>query len=126
MALTNLFVINTTDLSKYEDRDKHSVNRHDVYDSWTDGNWIEHRNLARTQITGTVYLKFPRETDYSNFISLLSTARTADGYYPVTVYCSNTGASETINAFLEIVGETKWDVTAPIKYHGVTLQISQR
>ena len=126
MALSNLFKINTTDLTKYEDAEKHSVNRQDIFNTWTDGNWTEHRALARTQVTGSVTLKFVRADDYSAFLTFLASQRTADGYYPVTVYCSNTGTTETINAFLDIVGETKWDLTTPMKYHGVTLQISQR
>ena len=126
MALTNLFKISSTDLTKYEDTEKHSVNRTDVFETWTDGNWIEHRTIARTQISGTVYLKFPRVSDYNTFLSLLSSARNADGYYSISVYCSNTGTTETINAFLDVVSETKWDVTAPIKHHTVTLQITQR
>ena len=126
MAWTNLFTINTTDLTSYEDMEKHSVNRTDVFDTWTDGNWIEHRNLSRTRISGTVVLKFKSPTEYSTFLGLLTSERTSDGYYPVTVYCSNTGTSETINAFLDVVSETKWDVTVPLKHHTVTLQITQR
>ena len=126
MALTNLFKISSTDLTKYEDMEKHSVNRQDIFTAWTDGNHIEHRTVSRTQITGTVYLKFPRVTDYSTFLTLLQTAVTADGYYNITVYCSNTGTTETIEAFLDIVSETKWDLSTPMKYHGVTLQITQR
>ena len=126
MAWTNLFTINTTDLTSYEDTEKHSVNKADVFDAWTDGNWIEHRNLSRTRISGTVVLKFKSPTEYSTFLGLLTSERTSDGYYPVTVYCSNTGTSETINAFLDVVSETKWDVTAPLKHQTVTLQITQR
>ena len=126
MALTNLFKINTTDLTKYEDTEKHSVNSSDVYNSWTDGNWTEHRAFARTQISGTVYLKFVRAADYASFLTILANERNADGYYPVSVYCNNTGSTETINAFLDIVSEAKWDLSSPMKFHGVTLQITQR
>lgn len=124
--LSNLFKIGSTDLTKYEDAEKHSVNQSDVYTNWTDGNYIEHRVLARTRISGTVYLKFPRVTDYSAFLALLASQRDTDGYYPITVYCSNTGSAEVISAFLDIVGETKWDLTSPMKYHGITLQITER
>jgi hypothetical protein len=124
--MTNLFKINTTDLTKWEDTTKHKVNRADVYTTWTDGNWIDHREIVRTKITGTVVLSFSRETDFSNFISLMSTARNADGYYPITVWCSNTNTTETINAFLDISGDTVWDVTAPIKHHDITVTITGR
>lgn len=126
MAWTNLFVISSTDLTSWEDKEKHEVNRADVWEEWVDGNWVTHRVIARTNVSGKVVLNFSRESDFSSFISLLSSARNADGYYPVTVWCSNTNSTETINAFLDIDGDTKWDVTAPIKHHSVTVEITQR
>lgn len=124
--MTNLFVINTTDLTKWEDTTQHDVNRQDVWEEWTDANWTTHRVIARTRITGSVVLNYARETDWTNFLTLLSSARNAAGYYPITVWCSNTGTSETINAFLDVSVETQWDVTAPIKHHTVTIAITGR
>lgn len=124
--MTDLFKISSTDLTKWEDTQKHNVNRADVFEEWTDGNWTTHRVISRTRISGSVVLNFSRESDYANFITLLSTARNADGYYPITVWCSNTNTSETINAFLDIAGETAFDVTAPIKHHSVTVNITGR
>lgn len=126
MALTNLFKIGATDLTKFEDTEKHVVNREDIFEEWVDGNYIQHRILSRTQITGTVFLEFTKPNDYSSFLTLLSAARDAEGFYNVTVWCSNTGTAETIDAYLDITGETKWDVTTPMKYHGVTIQIVER
>lgn len=126
MAWTNLFVISSTDLTSWEDKEKHEVNRADVWEEWVDGNWVTHRVIARTRVTGKVVLNFAKESDFASFITLLSSARNADGYYPITVWCSNTNTTETVNAFLDIDGDTKWDVTAPIKHHSVTVEITQR
>lgn len=124
--MTDLFKISTTDLTKWEYTEQHEVNRDDVYTTWTDGNWVEHREIVRTRITGTVVLGFKRETEFTAFMTLLTTARDVNGYYPITVWCSNTNTSETINAFLDIEGDTVWDVTAPIKYHKITVSIHGR
>lgn len=121
-----LFAIGATDLTKYEDKEKHNVNQEKMYSSWTDGNWVEHREVVRTRISGTVELSFPRATDYATFLSLLSSSITADGYYPVKAWCSNTNTTETFNAFLTIGGDTKWDVTCPIKWQGITVDILER
>ena len=123
MAWTNLFKINTTDLTGFEDTSKHSVNRVDEVEEWQDGNWALHR-VIRKRITGSVTLTFPRATDYATFIALLSSARNANGYYPITVWCSNTNSSETLNAFLEFPADTVFDVTAPIKHNTVTIGIT--
>lgn len=123
---TSLFTIGTTDLTQWERTEEHDVNREDVYEVWTDGNWVDHRVIARTRISGTVVLSFPRAADFSSFLSLLSTARDEEGYYPISVYCSNTGTVETINAYLDIVGETRWNLVAPTKHNTVTVQITGR
>lgn len=124
--MTNLFKISSTDLTQWEDTQAHDVNREDVFEEWVDGNWITHRVIARTRISGSVVLNFARETEYAAFMTLLSTARNANGYYPITVWCSNTNTSETLDAFLDVVGETAFDVTAPIKHHRVTISIMGR
>jgi len=126
MAWTNLFTIGTTDLTKFENTEEHEVNRTDIFEEWTDGNWITHRVIARTRVSGQVVLSFAREADFSNFMSLMTSARNSDGYYEVTVWCSNTNTSESINAFLDISGDTEWDVTAPIKHNEITVAITQR
>ena len=126
MAWTNLFTVSSTDLTAWEDTDKHAVNKADIYEEWTDGNWISHRVIARTRVTGTVVLSFSRESDFTAFMTLMSTAKSADGYYAVTVWCNNSNTTETINAFLDFSGDTKWDVTAPIKHHDITVSITQR
>lgn len=122
--LTNLFKIGTTDLTKWEKTDLHNVNNEDVFEEWVDGNWITHRTVTRTRVSGTVVLSFAKETDYAAFIALLSAERTTDGYYPITVWCA--GSAVTINAFLDITTEDKFDVTAPIKHHTVTVTITER
>lgn len=126
MAWTNLFTIGTTDLTKFEDKESHDVNRTDIFEAWTDGNWNEHRVIARTKVSGTVVLSFSRLSDYSAFLALMTSERNPNGYYPIKVWCSNTNTTESLNAFLDIVGETKWDVTAPIKHNTVTVQITGR
>ena len=121
-----LFKIDSTDLTAWEDKEQHSVNQEEVYASWTDGNYIDHREVVRTRISGSVVLKFKKESDFNTFKALLTSARSVNGYYPVTVWVSNLQTSETINAFLSVTGETKWDVTCPRAWRGVSISIVQR
>lgn len=121
-----LFKIGSTDLTAFEDREKHSVNKAEEYATWTDGNWITHQELVRTRVSGSVFLKFKKIADYTTFKSLLTSERNANGYYSVTVWVSNTQTSETINAFLTVTGETKWDVTCPREWRGMSISITER
>jgi len=126
MAWTNLFTIGTTDLTAFEKIDQHSVDRTDVFETWTDGNWVDHRVIARTRVSGQVTLGFSKETDFSNFMSLMTSARDAEGYYPISVWCSNTNSTVSVNAYLDLAGDTKWDVTCPRQYHEITVAITGR
>lgn len=123
MAWTNLFKIGNTDLTKWEDTSKHSVNRIVESEEWQDGNWAIHR-VSRTRVNGSVVLNFARASDYAAFIALLQSAKTADGNYPISVWCSNSNTVEALNAFLDVVGSTAIDVTAPIKHNTVTIEIT--
>ena len=108
---TVFFKIGTTDLTDYVDVQTYAVNREDVYDSWTDGNWIEHRVIARQRRSGTFSLGFATAAAFSAWTTLLASAKTAGGYYAVTAYINNTGATDTFNAFLDVSNpEDKWDL----------------
>lgn len=104
------FKIGPTDLTAYEDIQSHDVNREDVYDIWTDGNRIDHRVVVRTRVSGTIKLGFSDAAAFASFVALLRSARSAEGFYTVTAYCSNTGTLETFEAYLDVVGADKWDL----------------
>lgn len=124
--MTNLFKIDTTDLTPWEKTSEHEANKTEVWEEWTDGNLVTHRVVSRTKVTGKVILNFSRLTDYTAFLTLLATKRNVNGYYPVSIYCSNTDTLETVNAFLDVSGDTQFDVTAPIKHYSVTISITER
>lgn len=114
------------DLSAFADIQNYNVNKADVYQDWTDGNWISHREIVRTRISGTVTLGFKTATDWNAFISLLNSTRTAAGYFPVTVWVNNTGASESIDAFLDLAGTGKWDLANNRFWRVITISVTQR
>lgn len=123
--LSGLFSIGSTDYTKFEDTTQHNVNREDVFETWIDGNWRERRVVARTRVSGSVFLRFPRSSDFEDFLGDLESAKSENGTYSVSVWCSNTGSVEAVTAYLDVTGETKWDVTAPIKWNGLTIQITE-
>lgn len=120
------FKIGTTDLTNYADIQNFSINKQDVVQEWTDGNWIVHREIARTRISGSFQLGFKDATAWSNFLTLLTSQKNAAGYYPVTVYVNNTGAAETINAFLDLQTEGKWDLLNSRFWRIVTVNVMER
>lgn len=129
MSATIFFKIgssSTGDLSVFADIQNYDVNMVDVYQEWTDGNWITHRDIVRTRIQGTVKLGFKTATDWNAFIALLNATRDEAGYFPITVWVNNTATSETINAFLDMVGSGKWDLVNSRFWRVITISVTQR
>ena len=120
------FKIGSTDLSQYADIQNYNINEADVFQSWTDGNWIDHRDMVRTRITGTVLLGFKTAASWSAFQTILASQRNAAGYYPVTLYVNNTGTTETIDAFLDMTNATKWDLVNDRFWRVQTVKVTER
>ena len=104
------FKIADMDLTPFVDIQNHEVNRSDVFQNWTDGNWIERRELVRTRIEGTTTVGFSKIADFEAFKTHLAAARHPAGYFPITVYVNNIGEVVQLSAFLTIEGEGKWDL----------------
>lgn len=121
------FKIDTTDITDYIDVQSYAVNREDVFEEWEDGNWITHRVIARTRYTGSFQAGFASAADFTAFMTLLSTKKNADGYYPVTAYINNTGTTETFNAFLDVANDDdKWDAKHSRQWQVSTVAVTQR
>lgn len=126
MAEKIFFQINGTDLTDFVDIQNYKVDQSDVYQSWTDGNWIEHREFVRQRISGEFKLGFSEAADFDNFTALLISARQPGGYYPVTVYVNNTGSVAAIEAFLEVSGTAKWDLRNSRQWIVQGIKLTQR
>lgn len=120
------FQIGSTDLTNYADIQNYNVNQEDVFEEWTDGNYVTHRVVTRTRISGTVKLGFKDATAWTAFQTLLTSQRSIEGYYPVTLYVNNTGSTVTTNAFLDTTNATKWDMVNSKFWRVQTVTITQR
>lgn len=127
MANTMSFLtIGSTDCSQWVDKQTYAINSEDVYETWTDANWVDHRVIVRQRVRGTVKLGFASAVDFASFTALLESARQADGFYSVTAYVSNTGATVTFDAYIDAKDETKWDLANSRQWHVQTLTIIGR
>jgi hypothetical protein len=50
--------LGSTDLSAFADIQNWKVNQVDVWQEWTDGNWIDHREIVRQRVEGSFKLGF--------------------------------------------------------------------
>lgn len=120
------FKINATDVTKWIDIQNYEMDREDVYTVWTDGNHVDHRVASRTRVSGKFRVGFDKATDFAAFAALLAAEKTADGHYPVTAYCSNTGTTETVNAFLDVTTDgDKWDPVNSRQWQVLNVEVYQ-
>ena len=126
MSSPIFFKLGSTDLSPAADVQNWKVNKVDVWQEWTDGNWTDHREIVRQRVEGSFRLGFKSETDWSDFTTLLAAAKNTAGYYSLQVYVNNTAASETVDAFLEISAANKWDLVNSRFWRVVDVKLSQR
>lgn len=107
-----LFTINSVDYTSAVDQRTYSVQQEDVYTAWQDGNWKEHRVIARTKIAGSFNMTFLSKTAYDAFLADFAAARNAAGYYTTTLWVNSIAAAATVNAFLEIKTISRWTMEA--------------
>ena len=126
MTTMTFFQIGSTDLSAFADIQNFNINQADVFQDWTDGNWIGHRDVVRQRITGSLQLGFKRSADWTAFLALIAAEKLTAGYFPVTVYVNNLGATRTINAFLDLQAAAKWDLLNERFWKVVTVTLTER
>lgn len=126
MSSPIFFKLGSTDLSPAADIQNWKVDQVDVYQEWTDGNWIDHREIVRQRIEGSFQLGFKTESAWTDFTTLLAAAKNAAGYYTLQIYVNNLASSETVNAFLEISAANKWDLVNSRFWRVVSVKLQQR
>lgn len=120
------FKIGNTDLTPNLDYQNYQMNKDSVYETWKDGNGVDHRVQYRTRISGEFHMGFLTDAALASFQALLASSITADGYYSVTGYINNTGASETFDAYIDTSDVSKWDLVNGRRWHDVTVRVIER
>ena len=118
--------IGSQDVTSYCDIQNFDINKNAVYTSWTDGNKVEHREIVRTRIEGTVKVGFRYQEDLQRFYNALSASLQPGGYYSVTAYIQNTAETVTFNAFIETSAESKFDLLNRRFWKAIELEIKER
>lgn len=119
-----LVTVNSFDLTPYIVAKTYAVNRQDVFDEWTDGNGIVHRNITRTRIEGEFQAKFWKHSAYATFMSNMAGVKT-DGYYPMTVYLNNAETTSSANLYVEYAPAMTYKYTTP-EYEVINFKVRER
>lgn len=111
-ANDTIFKLNTVDYSSHVVAESYAVNFVDVYDEWTDGGQIKHKDVIRRKLSGTFQMYFKTTDSLQTFLTALANCKTTSNTYPVVLKANNdTVASlqSSKNVFLDFVPVRKRD-----------------
>ena len=79
------------DCTQYVVAPTYDVNNVDTSDDWIDADYVTHRTIVRTKISGKFNIRFKDVSDYNNFIHLLylNRQRNGKGYTEMRVQVNN-------------------------------------
>lgn len=101
--MNTLAVINGIDITPYMDWGKFKIKPEEVYESWEDGNRVEHRIYTRTKLSGSfnVWLCGINGMDTNAFKTLIGNA-TNNHVTTMGLYDQTTNSLKAINAFIHL------------------------
>ena len=82
----------------------YKIDSDDVYESWTDGNMVEHRIIVTSKVTGSVQVLCSEEGTWprvSEFLADLAAA-TSNHVLTLGVYVPSRGSVEAINCYYDL------------------------
>ena len=100
-----LVSVNGTDITPYINPKTYSMNADDNYESWNDGNNVEHRIYTRAKVKGSfmVALYGQNNMQTEDFLALWNGA-VNNHVLTILVFVQNTNSMEAINAYYKFEG----------------------
>lgn len=114
MADTAIFKLNTTDYSAHVVAESYAINYEDVYQEWTDGGQVKHRDVIGRKLRGTMQMYFKSQSDLQTFLTALANCKTMASTYPVQLKANNDTVDSlqaSKNVFLDYKPVRKRDAT---------------
>lgn len=98
-------VVGNTNITNHIIRDSYKINAYDQYESWIDGNGLEHRLIVRTKVSGSFEIVCCDETiTLSDFLALWNSA-VNNGVVTIGMTILNTNVFDALNAYYEITNK---------------------
>ena len=100
-------IIGQTNITNYIVDGSYKMDAKSQYESWQDGNFVEHRIIVTEKVEGSFDLVCSNKTGsitLSDFMDII-TAADNNGVITCAVYVTNKGASEAIDAYYSITNK---------------------
>lgn len=102
--MNTLVIVNETDITPYIDWKSYKISSEEMYESWQDGNYVEHRIYTRSRMSGSfkVWLCGINGMDTDAFMQLWNGA-TVNHVTTLAVYDQVSNSMKAITAYCEII-----------------------
>ena len=97
-------IIGQTNITDYIVNDSYTMDASQVYETWQDGNYVEHRVIIAEKVQGSFEVVCSEKTGsitLADFTDIIETAAD-NGVITCNVYVTNKGVSEAIDAYYTI------------------------
>lgn len=122
-----LCTVNGVDLTPFIDKETYSVNSEPMFESWQDGNFVEHRIYARTKVKGTfeVNLFGYKNMTYTTFLTNWNAAVT-NNVVTIGLRVGNDNTFQAISAYYTFSSVEHKELLDGTIYDKVTVTIEER
>ena len=105
--MTGQAIIGSTDISNLIVDDTYKMDTEEVYESWEDGNRVEHRIYTSSKLRGSFDVVLSSKSGYTlpQFKTLINSATTKNVLLGA-FYCTNTGAVKAVYAFCTLTNKS--------------------
>lgn len=98
-------VVNDMDLTPYVVNGSYKINASDRYESWEDGNLIEHRIIVGSKVNGSFKIACGGELSLADFMANWSAA-VDNGVLTIGLYVLNIDSFEALECYFEIENDS--------------------
>ena len=119
-------IVGDTDITKRIIKDTYEMNTEPVYESWTDGNFHEHRIRIRERVRGSFDVIFFDEDNgaYQDFLTLLD-EHTTNTLLTCGLYVQNTATFDTFRVYYTIKAQQHARTIDNIMVNKMTIEVEE-
>lgn len=125
--MNSLVIVNGTDITPWIVPGSYSMKVENLFESWLDGNYVEHRVYTRAHMVGSfkVWMAEVRGMDLDDFITIWDGA-TNNHITTMVVYDSTTNSMKAINAYCSITPDEHQQLANDKYYDVLNIEVTER
>lgn len=122
-----LFMIGDNDYTQYITVPSYKVNYAPVYNTWTDANYITHRDTLRYKVSGSFKMLFNTEEELNQFLDdIYNNEDASGGYIPIKVYVNNLSNQQDIDAYISFTLANDKPYYGVKEHEGFEVKVEER